>query len=394
MKKGIKLWAAAGAAAAIFGWYFSPGMLRLRAMPQIVEEPDSQGALLCSIKQNGGAAYVRKSKDASLGTQYTVSLFGIIPLRTIEQATTGTLVTLGGEALGIVLHTKGVQVVGFAGVETKDGRLAPASSAGLKEGDTILAVNGKEIQDAADFQTHMGETSCLLTCLREGEAFQVQVQPALEQNTGCWRLGAYVRDSTSGIGTLSFIKGGKFCALGHPIADIDTGTMLERGHGYVTKAKVLRTVKGTPGQVGELVGTFSLHEGDAVGSIEKNTVFGIEGTLLAGISGSTNLPIAQPGEVHTGEATLYVTLEGEHPLPYRCRILRADVQSAPEVQGVIIEITDEELLEKTGGIVPGMSGSPLVQNGKLIGVVTHVFVNEPRRGYCVYAKWMEQTLLS
>ena len=361
MKKSIKLWAAAGAAAAIFGWYFSPGMLRLRAMPQIVEEPDSQGALLCSIKQNGGAAYVRKSKDASLGTQYTVSLFGIIPLRTIEQATTGTLVTLGGEALGIVLHTKGVQVVGFAGVETKDGRLAPASSAGLKEGDTILAVNGKEIQDAADFQTHMGETSCLLTCLREGEAFQVQVQPALEQNTGCWRLGAYVRDSTSGIGTLSFIKGGKFCALGHPIADIDTGATLERGHGYVTKAKVLRTVKGTPGQVGELVGAFSLHEGDAVGSIEKNTVFGIE---------------------------------GEHPLPYRCRILRADVQSAPEVQGVIIEITDEELLEKTGGIVPGMSGSPLVQNGKLIGVVTHVFVNEPRRGYCVYAKWMEQTLLS
>ena len=125
MKKSIKLWAAAAAAAAVFGWYFSPGMLRLRAMPQIVEEPDSQGALLCSIKQNGGAAYVRKSKDASLGTQYTVSLFGIIPLRTIEQATAGTLVTLGGEALGIVLHTKGVQVVGFAGVETKDGRLAP-----------------------------------------------------------------------------------------------------------------------------------------------------------------------------------------------------------------------------------------------------------------------------
>ena len=149
MKKSIKLWAAAGAAAAIFGWYFSPGMLRLRAMPQIVEEPDSQGALLCSIKQNGGAAYVRKSKDASLGTQYTVSLFGIIPLRTIEPATTGTLVTLGGEALGIVLHTKGVQVVGFAGVETKDGRLAPASSAGLKEGDKKEGNDQKDSSDKA-----------------------------------------------------------------------------------------------------------------------------------------------------------------------------------------------------------------------------------------------------
>ena len=117
MKKSIKLWAAAGAAAAIFGWYFSPGMLRLRAMPQIVEEPDSQGALLCSIKQNGGAAYVRKSKDASLGTQYTVSLFGIIPLRTIEQATTGTLVTLGGEALRQYIRTILLPDVRCAGVE-------------------------------------------------------------------------------------------------------------------------------------------------------------------------------------------------------------------------------------------------------------------------------------
>lgn len=376
-----------------FIWYFSPGMLRLRSMPQAVETPTAAGTLLCSLQKNGGAAWVRDSGDESLSPSYTVSLLGIVPLRTVEKTAPGSQVTLGGEVLGIVLHTKGVQVVGLSGVDTAQGTLSPAAAAGLQEGDTILAVNGVQIQGAASLSPLLGEENCLLTCLREGEAFQVSLRPALEASSGTYRLGAYVRDSTSGIGTLSFIKDGKFCALGHPIADIDTGRTLENGSGYVTAASVLRTIKGAPGQVGELVGSFSLLEQDAVGTIEKNTAFGISGEILEDLFPGEILSIADPKEVHTGNATLFATLEGGKPQGYACRILRADVQSAPQVQGVIIEITDEALLKKTGGIVPGMSGSPLIQDGKLIGVVTHVFVNEPRRGYCVYARWMETELL-
>lgn len=406
--KNRKTIGAAVLSLALFGWYFSPGMVRLRSMPQIVETPTTGGAFLCSLQGEGGTAWVRESGDETIdrvqknqGEAYTVSLLGILPLRTVEKAVPGAQVTLGGEVAGIVLHTKGVQVVGLGGVETAEGSLTPAAAAGLKEGDTILAVNGVQIQGAAELAAMMetleGE-GCLLTCLREGEAFQVTLWPALEAASGVYRLGAYVRDSTSGIGTVSFIKDGQFCALGHPIADIDTGRILERGSGYITPASVVGTVKGAPGQVGELVGAFSLSEQDAIGTIEKNTDFGIAGELLHGASleylgARETLSIAQPGEVHTGAATLYTTLEGDKPQGYACRILRADVQSAPQVQGVIVEITDEALLKKTGGIVPGMSGSPLVQDGKLIGVITHVFVNDPSRGYCIYAQWMVQELL-
>lgn len=393
---------------ALFGWYFSPGMQNLRSMPDVVETPTTAGAFLCSLQGEGGTVFVRESGDETIdkidqtqGKTYTVSLLGLLPLRTVEQAVPGQQVTLGGEVVGIVLHTKGVQVVGFSDVKTAEGSTTPAAAAGLQEGDTILAVNGEQIQGAAELasllEVSAGER-CLLTCLREGEAFQVALSPALEISSGAYRLGAYVRDSTSGIGTLSFTKEGQFCALGHPIADIDTGRILERGSGYITPASVVGTVKGAPGQVGELVGAFSLSEQDAVGSIEKNTDFGIAGELVEGesLQGAAlgeSLPVAQPGEVHTGAATLYATLEGDSPRGYDCRILRADVQSAPQVQGVIVEITDEALLKKTGGIVPGMSGSPLVQDGKLIGVVTHVFVNDPSRGYCIYAQWMVQELL-
>lgn len=378
---------------ALFGWYFSPGMVRLRSLPDIVETPTTAGAFLCSLQQNSGATFVRESGDATLRETYTVSLFGILPLRALEKAVEGTKVTLGGEAVGIVLHTKGVQVVGFSAVETAGGSATPATAAGLKEGDTILAVNGVQVQEASQLPALLGEEQVLLTCLREGEAFQVTLLPALEAASGVYRLGAYVRDSTSGIGTVSFAKDGSYCALGHPIADIDTGKILEAGSGYITPASVVRTVKGAPGQVGELVGAFSLNSEDAAGTIEKNTEFGISGTLLENLVSGDTLPLAQAGEVHTGEATMYTTLEGDVPRGYTCRILRADVQSAPQAQGVIVEITDEELLKKTGGIVPGMSGSPLVQDGKLVGVVTHVFVNDPTRGYCLYAQWMLQELL-
>lgn len=378
---------------ALFGWYFSPGMMRLRSLPDIVETPTTAGAFLCSLRQDSGATFVRESGDEPLHETYTVSLFGILPLKTLEKAVEGTRVTLGGEAVGIVLHTKGVQVVGLSAVETARGSLTPAAAAGLREGDTILAVNGVQIQGAAELPALLGEEQVLLTCLREGEAFQLTLLPALEASSGVYRLGAYVRDSTSGIGTVSFAKNGYFCALGHPIADIDTGKILEAGSGYITPATVVRTVKGAPGQVGELVGAFSLASEDAAGTIEKNTEFGIAGTLLEDLISGDALPLAQAGEVHTGDATLYATLEGDTPRGYACRILRADVQSAPKAQGAIVEITDEELLKKTGGIVPGMSGSPLVQDGKLIGVVTHVFVNDPTRGYCLYAQWMLQELL-
>jgi stage IV sporulation protein B len=205
-----------------------------------------------------------------------------------------------------------------------------------------------------------------------------------------------VRDSTAGIGTLSFYDPdlSAYAALGHAITDVDTRSSLSVRAGEVYQANIIDVVQGIQGEPGELRGTFSM-DGEALGDIRINTEDGIYGKLYGDYKNeiyTTPLLLARPDEAVTGEALLLSTTGTEGVKVYTCRIIKVNPQTYPAPKGMVIEVTDEELLRTTGGIVQGMSGSPIIQKGKLVGVVTHVFINDPTKGYCMYAQWMHEQM--
>ena len=391
MKQRTKKIMAAGLSALLFFWYFSPSMAALRAMPEAVE---AEAAPVTGPLIRAQARPVRRSGDErSPEDERTYTLLGLVPLKTVRTAPALPAVRLGGQAVGIVLYTKGVQVVGFTTVETVQGTLSPASAAGLKKGDAILAVDDQPVFGAAGLMGLLqGREQAELTVQRGTEQLALSLRTAAERDTGLRKTGAWVRESTSGIGTLSFLQGDRFCALGHGVTDVDTGLTLLTERGYITPATVTAALKAEAGRVGELAGEFSTRETDAVGRIDINGDYGVAGAYEGdGSLWGGEVPLAAAAQVHTGDATLFSAADGAWR-GYACRIIRLKVQSMPGVQGMMIEVTDPDLLALTGGIVPGMSGSPVLQDGRLVGVVTHVFVNEPKRGYCVYAQWMLEKL--
>ena len=391
MKQRTKKTIAAGLSALLFFWYFSPAMAALRALPEAVA-PDTAEAAAPFVRSE--ARLVRVSGDQrSQGEQRTYALFGLVPLKTVQEVSGLPLVRLGGQAVGIVLYTRGVQVVGLTTVDTDAGDQSPASAAGLRKGDAILAVDGQPVSGAYGLMAALqSKERVRLTVQRGAEELALPLRPAVERGTGQRKLGAWVRESTSGIGTLSFRKGDRFCALGHGVTDVDTGFTLLTERGYITPAAITAVLRAESGQVGELAGEFSTRESDAVGHIDTNGGYGVAGPCSGGGDlWGAEVPLAAATQVQTGDATLYTAASGSWR-GYGCRIIRLKVQSAPGIQGMMVEVTDPELLALTGGIVPGMSGSPVVQDGRLVGVVTHVFVNEPKRGYCVYAQWMLEKL--
>ena len=391
MKQKTKKTVAAGLAALLFFWYFSPVMTTLRALPEGVE-PGAAEATGLLVRAEARPARMSGDERAGAGER-TYALLGLVPLKTVKEVRSLPAVRLGGQAVGIVLYTKGVQVVGFTTVDAEGGAQSPASAAGLKKGDSVLAVDGEPVPGATKLAKLLeGRERVALTIQRGSEILTLSLQPARERDTGENKLGAWVRDSTSGIGTLSFLRGDRFCALGHGVTDVDTGVTLLTERGYITPAAVTAVLRAESGRVGELSGDFSARESDAVGRIDTNGSFGVAGAYFgSGDPWGAEVPLAAATQVQTGDATLYSAADGTWR-GYSCRIIRLKVQSAPDVQGMMVEVDDEDLLALTGGIVPGMSGSPVVQNGRLAGVVTHVFVNEPKRGYCVYAQWMYEKL--
>ena len=385
MKRRKKKIIAAGLSALLFFWYLSPGMETLRALPEGV----TAGTVAAGPLVREAARPVRESGDARLGGTRVLSLLGLVPLRTLQEVGSLPQVRLGGAAVGVVLYTKGVQVVGLTAVETEEGPKSPAAGAGLKKGDALLAVDGQQISGARGLSALLQERERVeLTIQRGPSRLTLSLRPAKERGTGQYKLGAWVRESTSGIGTLSFLQGDRFCALGHGVTDVDTGVNLLAGGGFISPAAITATVPGASGRVGELEGTFSTQAEAGVGTIDTNGDYGVAGRFFGpGDMWGPEVPVAAASQAHTGDATLYCAADGVWR-PYACRIIRLKVQSAPGIQGMMIEVSDEALLALTGGIVPGMSGSPVIQDGRLIGVVTHVFVNEPKRGYCIYAQWM------
>ena len=301
----------------------------------------------------------------------------------------------GGQPIGVKLHTDGPLVVGFADIDTAHGRQqSPAAVAGIEIGDSIIEIEGIKIEDNASISkvvNSFGNKDLNVKIKRNGQEKIVRVKASDTMVEGEYKLGIWVRDSTAGIGTLTFydpsIK--KFAALGHPINDVDTGSLLSIRNGAIYNARIVSVQIGEKGRPGELRGIFS--ETEEIGQLNKNTLTGVYGDLNGNCTkGLYNepMPIALQNEIKEGPAKILTSINGSQVKAYDISIEKLTHQTKASSKSMVIRITDPELLEKTGGIVQGMSGSPIIQDGKLIGAVTHVFVNKPDTGYGIYIEWM------
>lgn len=302
-------------------------------------------------------------------------------------------VYLGGYPLGITIDGDGVTVIGLNEFFNSKGELCcPALSAGLEINDVIVELDGKKIYSSAKLAEIAGFSqgkALEIKYIREGQVKTSQIVPQSDLTAGHFRLGLWTRDSSSGIGTLTFVrKNLNFGSLGHPICDGD-GKIVQCKNGGVFKCQINGVEKGKRGAAGELKGNFSFEK--RIGNLYLNNKFGAFGTFtsLPGFC-ETLVDVADVAEVSLGKAEIYCTLDDNVRDKFEIEIVKATRQNSKGDKGMVIHVTDARLLEKTGGIVQGMSGSPIVQNGKLVGAVTHVFVNDPTRGYGIYAKWMLQ----
>ena len=330
----------------------------------------------------GGMAL--RAGDAG-SARLTYSLLGVLPVKTVNVSVEPERVLMpGGQSVGIAIDTEGVIVVGASDLGQTP---SPIRTAGIRTGDIIKKVNGQSVESAKALTGMVdGGETLRLDVERGGERMTKDVTPALDGRDGHWRLGAWVRDSTAGVGTLTFIdpETGLFGALGHAITDVDTSVTMPVGRGELYENRVVDVSPSAQGAPGELTGDFVFHP-TAIGEVERNTGRGIFGSMDVQTVSShypEGLPVAPRREIHTGPATLLTTVDGGEVGEYGCEIVRLNDRGG-DARDMVIKVTDAALIEKTGGIVQGMSGSPIIQDGKLIGAVTHVMVNDPRMGYAI-----------
>ena len=321
--------------------------------------------------------------------QVTLSLGGWLPIKTVRALVeTRPAVTVCGTPFGVKMFSEGALIVGFSDLNTAEGTINPAKKAGLRLGDRVVRMDGvlTETNDAVhDALEAAAGAPVRLIYIREGEQFQTQLTPAWDSTAGQWRAGMWVRDSSAGVGTMTFVDNaaGVFAGLGHPISDGDTGESIALRSGEIVPCEITGCSMGTVGSPGELKGKFlSAH---AIGSIRINGENGVYGTTRTGFSGQT-MPVAFAQEVETGDAQILATVSGETPRTYHVRIEK--ISDADPRRNMVVRVVDKALLTRTGGIVQGMSGSPILQNGRLVGAVTHVLVNDPTRGYGIFAQTM------
>ncbi|WP_079509682.1 SpoIVB peptidase [Mesobacillus jeotgali] len=303
----------------------------------------------------------------------------------------------GGQSIGVKLNTVGVLVVGHHQVQADEGKVSPGELAGIKKGDIITEINGQQIEKMADvgpFVKQAGTDGKPLDVVikRENEKIKTQLQPKKDVNENTYKLGLYIRDSAAGIGTMTFYhpQSKKYGALGHVISDMDTKKPIVVEDGQIVRSTVTSIEKGGKGNPGEKLARFS-SDREVIGNIQRNSPFGIFGELNKDITNGVfdkSLPIALSHQVKEGPAKILTVVNNDEVNLFDIEIVSTIPQKFPATKGMVIKVTDPELLEKTGGIVQGMSGSPIIQDNKLVGAVTHVFVNDPTSGYGVHIEWM------
>ncbi len=324
----------------------------------------------------------------SAAEQVSLRLFGIFPIKTAEIHKTDEIMLVPcGQPFGIRMLMEGIMVVGFGEVEAAGGTCCPAASAGLQEGDVIRRINSMPVTSTDMFRsTALTGEPMTLEILRENTIRTISLTPAYSEQDACYQTGLWVRDSTAGIGTLTYYDPatGRFGGLGHPICDPDTGECIPLASGEADVVTISGAIKGQPGRPGQLQGYFSAAQ--PFGALERNCECGLFGMMEMPPAPAEAIPMGFKQEIVLGEAVILSTVSGTGPQPYTIDIISLDYTD--DTRNMTIEVTDEALLQQTGGIVQGMSGSPILQNGRLIGAVTHVFVDDPTRGYGIFLETM------
>ncbi len=339
---------------------------------------------------------LKVSMDEAGKTDVTLSLLGFIPLRTVSiEAVPDREVIPCGKIVGIKVDTKGILVLGVGQFEI-EGKTASPCKGIIEPGDMILKCNDIELkakEDLRDIIETSKKETVKLTILRNKEIKDVIVKPSYSIFDNEYKIGLWIRDSTQGIGTLTYIdpKTGNFGALGHGITDTDTKKLMPIREGNIIYTTITHIKKGKKGIPGEISGIIEYDDKNIIGEVSNNTPIGIYGKLDKSVIETLDhpsIPIAFQDEVHEGKASVLVALTGERPEEYEVFIQKVSKYSNEPAKGMIIKIVDERLLGLTNGIIQGMSGSPILQDGKLIGAVTHVFIQDPTRGYGIFIENM------
>lgn len=353
-----------------------------------------------SIKTSGN--YLELMSPLAFKTQKrgTVRLnfkaFGVIPLKTMQvDIIPSKKLAACGNTVGVKIRMDGILVIGVSEVDAENGvRAAPAKDGGIKAGDIIYQINNKRLSDIRDMIKLIDNCKggkLEVKYRRNNSDFSTPIYPIVGVNDKKYHIGLWVRDSTAGIGTLTFYdpESGSFGALGHGITDIDTGLLMPVSSGEVLESNIISVKKGEQGTPGELKGIF-MENKPPMGNIYKNDECGIYGKVYGNYKRQNQrlYPIGIRGQVRVGPATILSNIEGNEIEEFSICIEKVARQSFSGPKGMVIRVTDKKLLNSTGGIVQGMSGSPIIQNGKLIGAVTHVLVNDPTRGYGIFIEWM------
>ncbi|MBC8569239.1 SpoIVB peptidase [Oscillospiraceae bacterium NSJ-54] len=348
-------------------------------------EPVSTGAA------RGNTSQASASENASYRME--LRLFGLIPVKQVQvNVVDQSEVVVCGTPFGIKMFTDGVLVIGASDVMCDGSAVNPAKNAGIKVGDVIVKMNGARVytnEDVGKIVSGSAGESVSVTYKRNGQTLYTDLSPALSDEDKGYKAGIWVRDSTAGIGTMTFYDpaAGVFGGLGHAICDVDTGKLMPLSSGDIVGVTITGVKKGEAGTPGELKGGFV--ESQHMGTLCANGETGVYGTIEnAGPIQGKAMPVAFKQEIKEGKAKVITTLDGQTAQEYEVMIEKVNYNDGTPTKNMIVKITDPQLLSKAGGIVQGMSGSPLVQDGKLIGAVTHVFVNDPTKGYAIFAENM------
>ncbi len=358
-------------------------------LPLGLSTGESREVLQVTNKDSGFSMVSEKTGEY----QIPIRLFGVFQVKKVDvKVLEKTKLAPSGEPIGIYVATNGLLVLDTAEIQGADGLTYAPGENILKTGDYILKWNHQSISTIEKLNQAVqktGNKKATVTIRREEEELEVAVRPVLASDQ-TYKIGTWVREDTQGIGTLTYVtEDGSFGTLGHGITDADTGNLLDLQDGELYQTKIMSVIKGTSGEPGELQGYINMVAKNQIGAIEKNTPLGVFGTMKNGLDKSYYdefLPVGMKQEIKKGKAYLYSKLAGE-ARKYEINIESIDINSTNN-KSMVIRITDQRLLSRTGGIVQGMSGTPILQNGKIIGAVTHVLVDDPTRGYGVFIENM------
>ncbi len=341
---------------------------------------------------------LRPQKNGSVSLN--LRILGVIPLRTIKvDVVPNKKIAACGNTIGVKLKIDGILVIGISDVETIEGkRITPAKQSGIKQGDLITEISNRKVNSVKELLEEIEKSrgeKVDIKYKRGNNRMSGEIQPVKSVDDQKYRIGLWVRESTAGIGTMTFYDPETQCfgALGHGIADIDTGALMPVLSGEILESQILTIKKGKQGNPGELRGVFI--EENKLGTINTNCEYGIYGSFNSESLNKIShrlYPIALKSDIREGPATILSNINGKDVEEFKIDIIKVSRQNTEGTKGMVIKVTDKKLLNKTGGIVQGMSGSPILQNGKIVGAVTHVLVNDPTRGYGIFIERMVKNL--